>query len=284
MKKVLITGAAGKTGLAIIRTLSGHDIQTYALIHRPEQADRVIQAGAIQAYIADFDNIDQLREALVGKDAVYHICPNMSPDELIIGKTMIHLCHEVGLKRFIYHSVLHPQVSQMAHHWNKLLVEQQLFESKLDFTILQPTAYMQNILGYIKSIRQGIYPMPYPTNSVLSLVDLNDVAEAALAVLSNDGHTGATYELVGTPGLRQTDVAKHISKSTGQEVRAVETPLDEWEKNAIQSGLNNYAVNTLKSMFIYYKEFGLFGSPSVLTWLIGHKPTTLDEFLSRELV
>ncbi len=66
-------------------------------------------------------------------------------------------------------------------------------------TILQPTAYMQNILaGWRSIVEDGIYRVPYPIDTRISLVDLRDVAEAAARVLTEDGHVGATYELVGT--------------------------------------------------------------------------------------
>ncbi len=77
----------------------------------------------------------------------------------------------------------------MPHHRQKLLVEEKLFESGLDYSILQPSAYMQNILGYRNSIRAGSYPMPYPVSTMLSLVDLNDVAEVASNVITQSGHS-----------------------------------------------------------------------------------------------
>ena len=59
----------------------------------------------------------------------------------------IRAAQSAGVERFVYHSVLHPQVEIMAHHWQKMRVEEQLFESGLSFTILQPAAYMQNVLA-----------------------------------------------------------------------------------------------------------------------------------------
>ena len=93
----------------------------------------------------------------------------------------------------------------MPHHWSKLPVEEMLFSSALDVTILQPTAYMQNCLSeWDRMVGSGIYRVPYPVETRLSLVDLDDVAEAAAIVLSDADHSGATYELVGTPPLSQT--------------------------------------------------------------------------------
>ena len=92
----------------------------------------------------------------------------------------------------------------MPHHWAKLRVEEMLLASGLDVTILQPTAYMQNILaGWPGIVADGVFWVPYPVETRLSLVDLQDVGAAAARVSTEPGHEGATYELVGTAPLSQ---------------------------------------------------------------------------------
>ena len=67
-----------------------------------------------------------------------------------------------GVKRFVYHSVLHPQTEEMPHHWQKLRVEEEIFRGGLPFTILQPCAYMQNVVAYLDDIvMKGRYVVPY---------------------------------------------------------------------------------------------------------------------------
>ena len=56
-------------------------------------------------------------------------------------------------------------------------------------------------------IGDGRYRVPYPVDTKLSLVDLDDVAEAAALVLTEAGHSGASYELVGTTPMSQIEIA-----------------------------------------------------------------------------
>jgi NAD(P)H dehydrogenase (quinone) len=223
-----------------------------------------------------------LEELVRNVRAVYHICPNMHPDEVAIGTTLIEAAQAAGVQHFVYHSVLHPQTQAMPHHWHKLLVEEHIFASGLPFTILQPTAYMQNLLGYWNAIRDAsVYAVPYPVSTRLSLVDLNDVAEVAARVLTEAGHVGATYELMGTLPLTQTQVAECLSAKLGRPVVAEEVDLDQWEQGARLQGLRGYALQTLRHMFRYYAANGLVGNPQVLGWLLGRAPTTLEEFVQR---
>ncbi len=170
----------------------------------------------------------------------------------------------------------------MPHHWQKLRVEEQLFESGLCYTILQPTAYMQNVLAHWDQIMgQGVYPVPYAVETRLGMVDLEDVAEAAAIVLTELGHAGAVYELAGAEVLSQTEVATILGQQLGRPVRAETVPLETWERRARESGLGDYQVETLVKMFRYYERYGFWGNPRVLSWLLGRSPTTFAAFIER---
>jgi NAD(P)H dehydrogenase (quinone) len=279
---VLITGASGKTGKAIIKSLLKKSISVSALVHRPESDSEMKNLGVASIFVGDLQDNNQMKQALIGVDCIYLIISNMNPYEKEICSGIINLCRSLKVSRIIYHSVLHPQVSAMPHHWQKMQVEEMLFTSSLDFTILQPTAYMQNILGYRSSINAGIYPIPYPISSKISLVDLQDVAEVAAKVISESDHTNATYELVGTSPLSQVEVSEKLSLYLTKPIVAKELSIHEWENSPSVLSMPEYAKNTLKSMFLYYGNYGLAGNSNILSWLLGRTPNTLEQFLKRD--
>ncbi len=279
---ILITGASGKTGQALIRRLKRNGEPVRALVHHPEQMAQLVAAGAQETVVGDLLSSGELERACRGVRAVYHICPNMHPQEVQIGRYILAAAAQAGVERFVYHSVLHPQTEAMPHHWNKLRVEELIFSTRLNFTILQPCVYMQNVLGYWKQITaQGLYSVPYANENCLSMVDLDDVAETAARALVGPGHFGATYELCGPQALSQSQVAEILSQELGSPVVAQPVPLDEWEKGAKTSGMSDFARETLKKMFVYYENYGLTGSPSVLTWLLERQPSTFRQFVQR---
>lgn len=165
---------------------------------------------------------------------------------------------------------------------NKLLVEAALFESGRGYTILQPTAYMQNLLaGWPAIVERGVYTVPYAAETKLGMVDLEDVAEAASLVLTEAGHTGAIYELAGPEALTQTEVAKILSQTLGRPVRVEVVARSVWRERARASGMGEYQIETLVRMFQYYEQFGFGGNPRILTHLIGRPPTSLEAFVER---
>jgi uncharacterized protein YbjT (DUF2867 family) len=279
---ILVTGAAGKTGWAVIQALAARGEAVRALVYRPEQGWLVQASGAQEVVVGDMRLQATLEQAVEGVRAVYHICPNMSPDEVAIGRVAITAARSAGVEHLVYHSVLHPQVEAMPHHWLKMRVEEQLFESGLSYTILQPAAYMQNVLAYWEAIvEQGLYAVPYAVETRLGMVDLEDVAEAAAIVLTTAGHAEATYELAGAEVMSQTEVAAHLSQGLGRPVRAETVPLDVWEHRARASGLGDYQVETLVKMFRYYEWHGFWGNARVLGGLLGRSPTSFDAFVAR---
>ena len=277
-----MTGASGKTGKAVVTALARAGAPTRALVRRASQIEVLTNLGAHEVMSVDMRLTPELRRAVENIRAVYHICPNVNPDEVDIGRGVIAAAQEAGVEHLVLHSVLHPQTEQMPHHWNKLRVEEALFQSGLNFTILQPTAYMQNLLAGWKLITDGgVLRNPYPVETRLSLVDLEDMAEAAAMVLTKRGHTGATYELVSTLPLTQTEVAAILGDALGRPIRAEAEPLEAWAARARTAGLGDYQLATLIRMFQYYERYGLIGNPNMLRWLLGREPTTLAEFARR---
>ncbi|MCE7860790.1 MAG: NAD-dependent epimerase/dehydratase family protein [Chloroflexi bacterium CFX2] len=126
---ILVTGAGGKTGKAIIKSLSNNQEDIYAFAHRQDQVAEIKLSGAEKIIVGDLRDESAIRSAMGGVRAVYHICPNMSPEEDVIGRLVVGEAKKAGVEHFVYHSVLHPQIEVMNHHWQKMRVEEMLFES-----------------------------------------------------------------------------------------------------------------------------------------------------------
>ncbi|MEH2475661.1 NAD(P)H dehydrogenase (quinone) [Nitrobacteraceae bacterium AZCC 2161] len=279
---ILVTGAGGKTGKAVIAALVARGAKVRAFVRSTAHEDALKKIGTSDVAVGALDDEAALLRAMQGVVAIYHICPNVNPHEVMFAEAVIAAAEAAEVPRFVYHSVLHPQIEAMPHHWAKLKVEEMLFSSELNVTILQPTAYMQNILAeWDRMKREGIFRVPYPVETQLSLVDLDDVAEVAALVLTSDGHANATYELVGTPPLSQAEVAEAFATALGQLVRAEAESVKAWQQRARLGGMDEHTLTTLTKMFVSYAGDGLKGNPNVLGWLLGRKPATLADFAAR---
>lgn len=276
---ILITGAGGKTGRTLIKALSKVE-SVCGFVHREEHISVLKSLGAEKIIVGDLIDKSAIRSAMQGVRAVYHICPNMSPDETVMGNVVIGEAGRAGVEHFLYHSVLHPQTERMNHHWQKLRVEEMLLESGLPFTILQPAPYMQNLLaGWTSLMEKGILRVPYSVHAKFSFVDLEEVAEAAKVILTEPGHVNATYELAGTSPLSHVQVAEILGRVLNLNIRAEKEEIRDWRTTV--RGMREYAVENLVKMFEYYDEWGLVGNPNVLRWLLKRGPTSFEKFVDR---
>src|ERR1700752_443610 len=293
---ILITGAGGKTGRALIKSLSNVE-SVCALVHREEYVSVAQSLCAEKVVVGEMMDEAAIQSVMQGVRAIYHICPNMNPDETVIGNLVIDAAREGGVEHFIYHSVLHPQVEKMNHHWQKMRVEEVIFESELHFTILQPAPYMQNLLTNWKSIvEDGVLRVPYSVHSKISFIDLEDVAEAARVVLTESNHKNAIYELAGPPPMSHDEIAEIFSRVLKLEVRAEKEEIRDWRLRAERSErstrahskraqrMSEYAIDNLVRMFEYYDQWGLVGNPNALRWILGREPTTLESFTERTML
>jgi uncharacterized protein YbjT (DUF2867 family) len=284
---ILLTGAGGKTGKMLIKTLAKVE-SVCAFVHREEHVSVAKSLGAEKVLVGDMRDEIAIHSAMQGSRAVYHICPNMNPDEAVIGKLVIEAARQSGVEHFVYHSVLHPQTEKMNHHWQKLQVEEILFESGLPFTVLQPAPYMQNLLaGWQSIIENGVLRVPYSITSKFSFVHLDDVREAVKIVLTEPDHLNAIYEIAGTPPLSHVEVAEIFGRVLNRDIQAEREQIRDWrqrtstalEMNTRSSPREEYATENLIRMFEYYDQWGLVGNPNVLRWILNREPTSLESFV-----
>ena len=86
---VLVTGAAGKTGRAVIRGLLGNGLAVRAFVRGPHQRGVIEKLGVDQVVEGDLVDSEAVTSAARGAHSVYHICPNVHPDETEIGRRVI---------------------------------------------------------------------------------------------------------------------------------------------------------------------------------------------------
>jgi NAD(P)H dehydrogenase (quinone) len=245
-ERVAVVGGHGKTGRAVSAALTARGA-------RPVPLGR-----------ADWGD---LAGALAGCRTAYVIAPNMHPDEAAYVADVVVAATASGVRRLVLHSVASPYVPAMPHHVGKARAEDVVRRSGLAWTILQPGAYVQNLLPARGSLR-----LAYRADAPFGFADLGDLAEAAATVLLDEGHAGATYEIASFAAT-----AADVAEATGADVEVV-TP-EEWARTD-GAGLEPRVRAWLVAMFAYYEQHGLPVGTLPLRALLGRPPRTLTEALA----
>ncbi|KZL92710.1 SDR family oxidoreductase [Clostridium magnum] len=282
---ILITGANGQTGRAIIKALLSKGEKIRAFVYKTEQIQEIKALGEMEVIAGDMMDQKVVDEAFIGVNAVYHICSALNPLEVEIGKMMIKAAQSAKVEHFVFHSVLHSVLQDMPHHQKKLMVEAVLVDSGIPYTIIQPAVIMQNIFESWKSLTEkGVFQQKFFTKETrMNMVDLDEVAEAAAIILTTPGHTGVTYELCGPENLSLSDMVAAMEQHFGHEIKVQTTEDEVLEAQLKKFGVGEYKVNSLLKMFKHYNEHGFVGNPNVLTWILGRKPSDFSSFILRAI-
>lgn len=278
--KILVTGAAGITGKAVINNLKEKSVSVRAMIHKESERDIVLGYGATEITVGDVRNPDDVARAVDGVDNIYHICSTANPSEDKIGNIIINEAEKHGVTRFVYHSVLHSILDDLPHHRRKLAVERMLMDSNLAYTIIQPAALMQNLV-LPPIINEGVFHQKFFTNgdTRMNLVDLNDVAEFAAIALTETGFEYGTYEICGPQNLSLDDMTDIFSEVFNREVTPEFVTDEAFAAQMQKAGRPDGIIQTLLKMFHHYNRNGFMGNPYAATYLLGRNPKSLKEYL-----
>jgi uncharacterized protein YbjT (DUF2867 family) len=279
---ILVTSAYGNNGRKLIPRLAEMGLDIRAL-NLSDKINELKKLGAKEVIIGNALDLSILDQAMEGIESVFHVGSSFHPQEAEMGIAVIDAASKGGVEHFVYDSVLHPQIIELLQHRMKLRVEQHLINSNLNYTILQPMHYMQNI--NIEDVyQQGVFIQASALETPLSFVDMDDKVEVAAKVLTEDCHYGATYELCSDDNLNAIEIAEIMSRVMGKEIKAKLVP-----KDVIISGFQrafpeygDYPAKGFNALFDYYSKHGFIGNSNVLRMLLGRDPTTLEEFIGRE--
>jgi uncharacterized protein YbjT (DUF2867 family) len=275
---ILVTGASGGAGGVVLKEVAKTS-QPFRVMYRSREDAARVPAG-IPAVIADFADKPSLRRALEGVDRVYLVCSPVR--ELVeLESNMVDACRETGVRHVVLNSALGAgDYSKSFPSWH-CKVEERLKASGLEYTILRPNSFMQNILTYYTpSIRaQGAFYAAMG-NARTSFIDVRDIAAVAAKTLTSLEHAGKTFELNGPEALTYAEVAEKISRASGRRIQYVNIPVEQQKRSMLDQHMPEWQVTALLDLQAYYTGGKGGEVDEVLANLLGRTPTTMDQFLA----
>ena len=228
---ILVLGATGKTGrrIAAILKANGHDV-------------RLGSRSATPSF--DWDNEAGWDDCLASVEAAYI---NYAPDLAMPGATdsiqaFVDAANRHGVKRLVLLSGRGETEAQAC--------ERIVQDSGIDSTIVRASWFNQNFSegAFVEMVQSGQITLP-DVDTPEPFVDVDDIAEVAVAALTEDGHAGEVYEVTGPRMLTLADVAAELSNATGQKIDYVPVPHDAFVAGVAESGAPKEVVWMLDYLF-----------------------------------
>jgi uncharacterized protein YbjT (DUF2867 family) len=232
---ILLTGATGNIGLALLRRLTASGARVRCLVRDPRRLgpERV----RVQIALGDLSEPASFRNALRGVDTVVHLAasirdqPRASIEELNAVATLrlVRAAERTGVERFVFFSALGATLHSQARFFRaKALAERTVEESPLETTVFAPSIVYSPLDPWIRLLeRMSLLPMMPISGSGRAHYQpiwANDAAAAVMAAL--DGADGRRrYELAGPETLSYDDIARVTLQALRRRRRLLHLPL-----------------------------------------------------------
>lgn len=277
---VLVVGAAGRFAGLVVPALATRGIRVRGLVRSEKQAERARLNGAAEVAIGDLRDRASLDAALRGAERAFYLGPVYQEDEARMGLSFVEAAKAAGLRRVVFSSAIHPIIGVLQNHVQKVPVEEALIESGMDFTILHPAVFYQNLAAaWPGVVESGVFAEPFSTTSRISRVDYRDVAEVASLALTEDRLLNGTFELCADGGMDRTQVATVMGEVLGRRIEAAAPGFDAWVSQA-RLPYDDHQKAELATMYAFYDRHGLVGNALTLQAILGREPRSLRQFFA----
>lgn len=275
--KLLVTGATGTNGREIVRQLTARGIAVRALVRR--QGRTPWDTPLVQEAEGDFDDPEGLKRAMDGVEKVVAITPR--------GEAAVRWCEGLAaaakgadVRHLVRFSACgsdgQARAAILRQHGE---IDAMIAATGLAYTILRPNVFFQTLLASAPTIRAEGVIVASAGEARLSFVDVRDLAEAAVRVLTEPNHGRRIYSLTGPEALSYRDLARELSSALARPVIYQPVAPEEFEAGLLAAGVSAWqasAVTELQAAF----ATGAFARPTDdLGELLARQPRRFSDFL-----
>jgi uncharacterized protein YbjT (DUF2867 family) len=267
---ILISGATGKQGGAVIRALAGKGFRLRAMTRKTDSAAALALAAAgVELVRGDLDDAASLEAALTGAWgtlAVQNTWEAGVEKEEEQGKRFATIAREAGVQHFVYQSVgsAHRHTG-IPHFENKARIEDTV--RSLNFpshVIIRPVFFMENLLSPWFLNGDKLYVALKPT-TVLQMIAVNDIGQYGARAFTDASRLNRREIDIAGDAVTMPQAAATLGQAMGRTIEFVQMPIEEVRKNNEDFAL----------MLEWFERVGYDVDIPALTREFGIPPTTL---------
>ncbi|CAN7363527.1 SDR family oxidoreductase [Neorhizobium tomejilense] len=288
MTKLLVTGAAGHLGPAVLRhLLETSKVAAADIVAASRDPNKLadLAASGLETRTADFDDEAGLIKAFTGVDRLLII----STDELATpGKRItqhrnaVSAAKKAGVKHIVYTSMPNPDKSLVTFAPDHLGTEEAIKASGVAYTILRNSWYHDN---YLMSMPHNLQVGKWYTSvgaGKITTISRDDCARAAAGALANPPAGSRTLTLTGAESLTANEIAARASTATGKPLDVVDVTDEQLTQGLTGAGLPAFVVNMLVSADANIRAGNFEQVTSDYETLTGQKPQTLAAYFETQ--
>ncbi|MFW5709631.1 MAG: SDR family oxidoreductase [Chloroflexota bacterium] len=233
--KVLVYGGTGSQGGAVVKNLLKRGHQAYVLTRNPEKAQPLVDHGA-RVVKGDMSDRSSLFEASKGMDGVALMVPAFIPDPFqapVYAHNAIDAAREARIDLLVYNTsgtVINQPTGNPMYDMRLDLINY-LDSSGVPYVTIEPTAYMENLLGpwtRPNIIERDTLSYPVETDTKLGWIATEDVGALMVAALERPQLANRRIGVSGVENVTGPELAARFSKGLGRDISYYAMPLEEF--------------------------------------------------------
>ena len=232
-KRVLVTGATGNQGRAVIEGLKDTGYRLRALVRNEgDDGARRLKSRGLEVVEGSYDDPSSLTPAVEGVDAVFAVTTPVAGVHLEVqhGEAIADAAQQAGVAHFVYSSVSDAdRRTGIPHFDSKFEVEAHLRTLDLPWTITAPAFFFDNVLfpWNAADLATGRFRQALKATIPLKQISVRDIGRFnALVIEHPDRFVGRRINIAGDE-LTGPDMAAALSTATGRSIAYQEQPLEE---------------------------------------------------------
>jgi uncharacterized protein YbjT (DUF2867 family) len=284
-KIILVTGATGLTGREIVRKLSAKGVTVRALVRNVERAKslNLDTLPNVKIYEGDMNISETLAPALRGADKAMLISSSNAEMDTVQGN-FIEAARKFNLNHIVKLSGIIADINSPFRYARMHgEIERKLENSGISFTHVRAGEFMQSYFRQVPFIlKQNSLLIPMGNQRTAS-IDVLDVAEVAVRILTGSGHKGNVYPITGKDALTMDEVAEKFSTVLGRKINYINITPEDAKKARLIAGMSQYTVDALDELFAERRKGKESKVYNTIQAVFGFRPTTFEEFIIRNL-
>jgi NAD(P)H dehydrogenase (quinone) len=277
---IAITAASGKLGHAVIKALASQGLsRNTRLAARDPNKLRLAGMSPFDVVAADYENGRSMTAAFSGIDVAL-IISSIGSDTARIRQHRIAIDAAIaaGVKRIIYTSSANAQ----QHSWTRVHIETEKYlkQCGISHTVLRVGTYFSNF-DYLFFAATQYQRLFFPNVTVpISFITQDDVAAAALKVLTTQGHDSKTYEILAEEPVSMAELSKMMTQILGKQVVPVVIPVEAFVAQ-LKKKVPDYAASLLGKFYTAIAAGECASMSRDMSILTGRPPTAAWAYLNR---
>ncbi|MFE9328874.1 SDR family oxidoreductase [Nocardia sp. NPDC052278] len=281
---ILVTGANGRPGSAVIREFAKRGDPVRALVRDPANGAELQSLPGVEMVVGDMLRPDTLSDALGGIERVLMIS-GAGPQMLETQCTFIDAAKAAGVGHIVKFSgddhIVGWEPEKFRSTRSHEQIERYLLASGVSWTVLRPSQFMEVYFEEVPDIvERGELRLPMGAATLVP-VALEDVAKVAHAVLTTDRHEHTTYRMTGPQANTMTEIAESISAAVDREIRYVDVDPEVKRAEWLARGYPPPRVDAFVQLFAERRKLGTATVDLGTHRQFGIEPTSFRRFAAQ---